>query len=88
MNLWCPPQVTRDVIPYQEYYCALATGGTPTLATATDAVTTGSSGPTETGTGTEGSQPTGTGKPGGAGMLEPVVGMGVGFAMLLGALGV
>lgn len=32
MQPYCPQQLTRDVLPYLNYYCALATGGTPVLS--------------------------------------------------------
>lgn len=87
MQDWCPEQATRDALPYVNYYCEMATGGSPTLslavqATATEVVVGDTAGALATG-GNPGSS--GSAKAG-AGVLDPTLSIGAGIVVVLGVL--
>jgi hypothetical protein len=87
MDLWCPAQVTQDVLGPMSYYCGLATGGSqsyPIAATATAAAIA-----TGTGAGTSPAIGSSSGaKPGGAATLESPLSIGAGIIAAFGILAV
>jgi hypothetical protein len=94
VDLWCPAEVTANVLPYMSYFCALATGGSPsppdrTAATATATGTEQGISSRSMGTGMStatGTQP--SANPAGTVLLEPILPIGVATLAAVGILAV
>jgi hypothetical protein len=89
MDLWCPAQVTQDVLGPMSYYCGLATGGSQSYPIATTATATAAAIATGMGAGTSTETGSSSGaKPGGAATLEPPLSIGAGIIAAFGILAI